>query len=796
MGNFLRALANKAFTYRWFVVAAWTILLVILGLSAAHFYKAPSSAISIPGTQAQETLDKFSEAFPDAGKGSGRIVLKATQEGETLEDNREVIDSVVSETRAIESVNQVSSPFEVPGSISEDGTIGYITIGLEQSTGSVGPSIISDIEAIVENARSDSLQVEMGGDVINKAPEEILGIGEIFGVVLALVVLVVTLGSLVSAGLPIVVALITVATSAAGLFALSEVIDISSTTPVLAIMLGLAVGIDYSLFIVNKYRHYLLKGYGYKEAAERSIATAGNAVIFAAATVVIALSALTIVQIPFMTSMGLAAASTVALAAAIAVTLLPALFAIAGARIFRGKTRRAIAVAQEQGPKDTHRVSHKTIWYRWGELIAKRPIAILVSLVVIIGVLALPARSLDLGLPTDEFAAVDSTERKAYEILKQGFGEGFNSPLIVLAEDIPPVTEEDKQLVRSQLEGAFNQAKQKAIADQTALYQQRMAAIQSPEEAIALQNEIALVQTQAVQQEQQAKQQLEVQITTYSQLYQLNRIAERIADLDGVDQALPALVTDDTKTGMIQVIPTTGPSDEKTIALIQTLRDSSTIERLTDSSGSLGVTGSTALQTDIDDKLTTALPQYLAVVVGLSFVLLVIVFRSILVPIKATLGFLLSVAAMFGVLVVVFQWGWLGIVDAPGPIVSFIPIIAIGILFGLAMDYEFFLVSSIQEEYERTGKAKRAVVDGFAIGSKVVVAAAVIMVAVFAGFVTNHDATIQAMGLGLAAGIFVDAFIVRLMIVPAVMTLLGKHAWWIPKWLERILPRVSIEGKE
>ena len=263
-----------------------------------------------------------------------------------------------------------------------------------------------------------------------------------------------------------------------------------------------------------------------------------------------------------------------------------------------------------------------------------------------------------------------------------------------------------------------------------------------------------------------------------------------------MQKVTPLLVTNDTTKGVLQVIPTTGPSDEATKQLIHQLREMETIRNITKSdSASLSVTGSTALQIDIDEKLAGALPQYLLVVVGLSFLLLMIVFRSILVPLKATLGFLLSVAAMFGAMVAVFQWGWFGLADAAGPIVSFIPIISIGVLFGLAMDYEFFLVSSIHEEYERTGNAKRAVVDGFAVGSRVVVAAAVIMVAVFAGFVTNHDATIQTIGFGLAVGIFVDAFIVRLIIVPAVMALLGGKAWWLPKWLDRILPHVSIEGK-
>jgi RND superfamily putative drug exporter len=271
----------------------------------------------------------------------------------------------------------------------------------------------------------------------------------------------------------------------------------------------------------------------------------------------------------------------------------------------------------------------------------------------------------------------------------------------------------------------------------------------------------------------------------------------RITDFDGVAQAQAALLTDNGTKGVIQVTPTTGPSDEETKDLVAYFRDEDNQASLTKNDAvGFGVTGTTAIQIDINKKLADAMPVYLGVVVGLSFIILMIAFRSILIPIKATLGFLLSVAAMFGALVAVFQWGWLGITDAPAPIVSFIPIIAIGILFGLAMDYEFFLVSGMQEAYHYTKKAKRAVVDGFAIGSRVVVAAGLIMVAVFAGFIGNHDATIQSMGFALAIGILVDAFVVRLVIVPIVMSYLGKAAWWLPKWLEKILPKISIEGKE
>jgi RND superfamily putative drug exporter len=637
----------------------------------------------------------------------------------------------------------------------------------------------------------------MGGDVISNVPGEILGVGEIIGVIIALVVLVITLGSLVAAGLPIVVAVATVIGGAAGLFALSNVVDITSTTPVLAIMLGLAVGIDYSLFIVNKYRHYLMQGYGYRDSAAKAVATAGNAVVFAAVTVVIALSALAVVGIPFMTNMGLAAAATVGLAALVSITLLPALFGIVGARIFRGATRKSIEIAQHKGPHESHTVSHATIWYKIAQRIAKHPIITLVVTVLVVAVIALPMKSLTLGLPSDEYAAVDTTQRKAYDALKRGFGEGFNSPLIVVAENVPAVTDADRQTVRAQVMAVFDRQVASETKKQTAQFEEQMAAAQTDAQRLEVGRQLQQAQVLGAQKIAQERAKLDQQMPTYERLYQLNKIADEISARSDVDTAMPLLAVDDTTKGVIQVIPKQGPSDASTKQLIHDLRDSTTVEHLAGNAvTTFGVTGSTALQLDIDAKLAQALPQYLFVVVGLSFVLLVLVFRSILVPVKATLGFLLSVAAMFGAMVVAFQWGWFGVAEAPGPIVSFIPIISIGVLFGLAMDYEFFLVSSIHEEYGRTGDAKRAVVNGYAIGSKVVVSAAVIMVAVFAGFVSNHDATIQTIGFGLAVGIFVDAFIVRLLIVPAVMALLGKSAWWLPKWLDRIVPNLSIEGED
>lgn len=768
MGNGLQKLGEVMFRLKWWVVLSWTVILVILGIIVMQVGPKTSSDISIPGTQAQQTLDRFKELFPDTGASSAKVVV-ASPEGKKIADYTEEIKALSADISEVSEVSTSLSPFDVPGAVSEDGTIGFVTVQLKPEGEMVSEATIEKINTLMDDSRKDGLVVEAGGDLVTQRLGEILGVGEIAGLVIAMVVLLITLGSLIAAGMPIVTAIVAVGVSMAGLFSLSHMIELSNTAPVLSVMLGLAVGIDYSLFIVNRYRMFVHEGYELKEAAGRTIATAGNAVIFAAATVVIALVSLSVVQIPFMTVMGVSAAATVAVAALVALTLIPALLGIAKYWVFGRKTRKEMKAIQAKHEIHEDEVKKNSVWYRWGETMIRFRFPILIVALAAIVTLALPASSLRLGLPTDEVAAPDSSAKQAYNLLAEGFGAGYNGPLLLVVEGLPEATEADKAAVRTQIVSEY----QKQLASQST-----SATTMTPE------------------MQQQAAAQLEAQVEQYAPYYQLQQVASRIGDVEGVDTAQAALVAENGKKGVIQVTPTSGPSDEATQELVATLRKDDTQKELLKIDGAhFGVTGTTAIQIDINKKLADALPLYLTVVVGLSLVILMLAFRSILIPIKATLGFLLSVFAMFGALVAVFQWGWFGITDAPGPIVSFIPIIAIGILFGLAMDYEFFLVSGMQEAFHKTKDAKKAVVQGFALGSRVVVAAGLIMVSVFAGFISNHDSTIQSIGFALALGIFVDAFIVRMIIVPIIMSFLGKSAWWIPKWLDKILPKVSIEGK-
>lgn len=761
MGRFLNKLGAFTYQHKWTTLGGWLVVAVILGLGALTFAKPPTGEITIPGTEAQITLDRAAELFPSIGLGSTKIVFKTSDSITPISDYKVSINDLVQKVEKIDGVTGIVSPFDNPTAISTKKDVAFAEVQLSGGVGSVATTTISELNKAIGDTRTSSgLTVEVGGGAVDHTPTDILGVGEIAGVVLALFVLVLTLGSLVSAGMPIVIALTTIAISMAGLFSLSEMIEIGSTTPVLAVMLGLAVGIDYSLFIVSRYKSYLLEGYGYQEAAGRAIGTAGSAVIFAALTVVIALSSLVVIQIPFMAIMGLTGAFTVGLASIVAVTLIPALLGFAGDKIFRQKTRLKISTAQAQGVKVTKSTGRTTVWYKWGKAITKRPVLVLIVAVLAIVAIAWPAFDIKLGLPTDQFAAVNTSQRKAYDILEKGFGVGFNAPLLVVVEGLPAVTDTERNLVRQQIMA-------KSLAPPiTNLSQPQM------------------------------KEMLDQQVERYSKLANLSKVANRIATVDDVAYAVPALISSDESKGLIQVIPKSAPSDLSTIQLISYIRNKENQKLLTgDKNTSLAVTGATALQLDINNKLAQAVPLYLTVIIGLSLVLLFIAFRSVLIPIKATLGFLLSVLAMFGALVTVFQWGWFGIAEAPGPIVSFIPIIATGILFGLAMDYEFFIVSSMHESYNKNGDARLAVKDGFGLGSKVVTAAGVIMIAIFAGFIFNHDATIQALGFGLAVGILVDAFVVRMTIVPAVMTLLGKSAWWLPKWVDRLMPHVPIDGE-
>ncbi|WBB92525.1 MMPL family transporter [Verrucosispora sp. WMMC514] len=737
MATLLYRLGRGSMRRRRLVAAIWLVVLVGLGLAAATLRGPTASNFTMPGTESQRALDLLDEQFPAAAGATGTIAVKAPAPGQLgTPEGQSVIQSVTQEATAVPGVLAAIDPFQV-GSVSPDGQYALIQVQFNDGADQITEEQREAYEQLGAEAEAQGWQVAPGGEVLNTEPE--VGSTEAIGVAVALVVLVVTFGSLVAAGMTMLNALIGVGVGMAGLFALSGVIELTSTAPILALMLGLAVGIDYSLFITSRYRQNLLDGMPADEAIGRAVGTAGSAVTFAGATVVIALAGLAVVNIPFLTVMGLAAAGTVTVAVLVAITLQPALLGFAGRRVLPRRLRSSVPVAltAEDVPDDaarrsdvtTHRAAPETatngsedtsaFGFRWARLITRFRIPVILVGLLGLGLLALPAPDMRLALPDAGTAPVGSAARVSNDLITEGFGPGFTGRLaVVVAGDDAGAT------------------------------------------AAAIPQVTALVQR-----------------------------------TDNVLAVAPPQLSPDGRTALLGVIPQTGPTDPATETMVHDIRTA-----VGDIQGAdVLLTGVTAIGIDISEKLSDALPIYLALVVGLSILLLMLVFRSVLVPVKAALGFLLTVAATFGITVAVFQQGHLADLvglDTPGPLISFLPILLIGILFGLAMDYEVFLVSRMREDFVHGDTAQQATINGMGHGARVVTAAALIMTSVFGGFIFLDDPVIKSMGFALAIGVAIDAFVVRMTIVPAVMSLLGKVAWWLPRWLDRALPNVDIEGEK
>ncbi|GAA4190374.1 MMPL family transporter [Microbispora amethystogenes] len=700
MATLLYRLGRFSFRRRGRVAALWLLLLVVLGLAAAAFHGPAGDKFSMPGTESQRALDALAKEFPQASGATGAIVVAAPQ-GRKLAPA--AVAPVVKEAAAIPGVVAALDPFRT-GAVSPDGRYALVQVQFAHAVEDVTDA--QRAAYLKAGSSAAGLRVEHGGEILKAAPE--VGGSEGIGVVIAAVVLIVTFGSLVAAGMTLLNALIGVGAGMGGLFALSGVVELTSVTPVLALMLGLAVGIDYSLFITSRYRQFLAEGVEPAEAAGRAVGTAGSAVVFAGATVVIALAGLSVVGIPFLSVMGLAAAGTVAVAVLVALTLLPAFLSYAGARVLPRRQRTGDDVG----------AAGRGFGYTWGRLVTRLRVPILVAGVLALGALTLPAQDLRLALPDAGTAAPGTPAREAYDLTSEGFGEGFNARLIAVVS------------------GADRAATTAAAGQAAKLIQQT----------------------------------------------------------PGVLAVAPPQPNAAGTTALLTIIPKAGPTAAATEDAVHAIR-----AKVAGIGGAeIAVTGATAVGIDVSDKLADAMPVYLLLVVGLSVLLLMLVFRSILVPVKAALGFLLTVGSTFGITVAIFQQGHLaGLlgVDVPGPLVSFLPILLIGILFGLAMDYEVFLVSRMREDYVRGDAPRQATINGMGHNARVVTAAALIMTAVFGGFVFMNDPIIKSMGFALAVGVLVDAFVVRMTLVPAVMSMLGRAAWWLPRALDRALPDLDVEGE-
>ncbi|MGI5121623.1 MMPL family transporter [Marinactinospora thermotolerans] len=798
MAEFLYRLGRGAARRARTVIALWVAILLAAGAAFALFSGELKETLSIPGTPTSEVSDRLTEEFSGLGGGTGTVVFQtedgaaftdeqrsaiteriaqvadlpgvedavdpfATEEAraeqqqqvsegrtgidegrEELQQGQEELDEARAQAEAAGMLDQVAPQLDAQQAeideglatleeqsaqleegealldmaadirmVSEDGSAALSNIAFTEPQQDVPQETKDAVMAVFEDDPVEGVTVDFGSDIAMAVPD-LLGIGEVVGLVVAAVVLVIMLGTLVGAGLPILTALIGVGVGALAGLSLSDVVEMASVTPILGVMLGLAVGIDYSLFIINRHRIQLKQGRDVKESIGLANGTAGNAVVFAGATVLIALLGLNLTGIGFLGVMGTVGALSILVAVLIAVTLTPALLSLAGPRILSRRERARLAegpaVASQEGDGDAAVRPMRT-----GAAVGRALLGIAVLVVV-----AIPALDLRLGLPDGSSEPHDSTQYRAYSIVSEEFGAGQNGTLLVAA-DLP---------------GSPTQ-----------------------EEAAA---------------------------------YQL-QLAEELYGQDSVVAVAPIAISDDRDLATFQVVPEDGPTSESTEELVHTLRDLAPLE----GAGTLGVAGTASGNIDISDKLSDALPTYLAVVVGFSLVILLLVFRSIFVPVVATLGFILSYFAALGGVVAIYQWGWLaGLfgVDSPGPILNFLPTILVGILFGLAMDYMLFLGTGMREAYVHGAPARTAVVQGVRAGRAVVTAAAIIMISVFGGFVFSHSAMIRPVGFALAFGVLLDAFLVRMMLIPALMHLVGEKAWWLPRWLDRILPNVDVEG--
>lgn len=689
---------------------------ILLALAVLAITMGPSFSgdLSMPGLKSQAAIELLNKEFanPQASQVAGgqtRMVIKAPKE-ETLssEASQAVIQKTLKEITEDKQVNSVVGPYENQ-SLNADKTIGYIDVTYKIPASEVTDQSREHIAAVADAMRFSGWKAELSGEAFVQM--KIMGPSEVIGVAIAFVVLAILFSSFLLGVLPIATAAVGLGIGLLGIMIGSNIVDIQSVALSLAAMLGLAVGIDYALFIVSRFRQQLAEGYERFESIAIANATAGSSVVFAAITVIIGLAGLSVVEIPFLTAMGLSGAFVVFVTMLTSIIMVPAVLAAFGDRISVRSGNKWLK-ARKKVNKQTN---------RWGRFVTRKPWTLTIAGVILLGAIALPFLHIQLGLPDDGQKPTEKTERRAYDLLTEAYGPGYHSPLVVLA--------------RADGEGDF--------------------------------------------------------------LENVANVMKEMGKLPNMASMSPAIPGPSGELALINIIPATGPHDIETSELVHLIRDRAP-KILENNHVELMVTGTAAVNIDISQKLNEALPKFCMVIVGLAFVLLMVVFRSLLVPLKAVLGFILSLAATLGFTVFVIQDGHMGSLFGfygTGTVLNFLPIIVVGILFGLAMDYEVFLVSRMREEYKHTGDAKEAVLAGMGHSGSVVTAAGLIMISVFTGFMLAEDPIIKSMGFALAFGILFDAFVVRMLIVPAVMTLMGKSAWYLPKWLDRILPNLDIEGE-
>jgi len=709
----LYRLGSAAARRPWRMITAWiAIAIAVLGLQVT-IGGDTSDDFSIPGTEAQQGIDLLTDRFPSEG-GVGGVVVIADPDGDVTDRvARAAVEATLAELADGPHVLGVSDPYDpANAAVSADGRVLFATVRYDVTP--PGAAEGQAAKAAVGIARDAGLRAELSREIVHGTESE--GGSEGIGLIVAVVVLLVAFGSVIAAGIPIGSALFGIFIGLGLVTVLAGATDVPSVSPLIASMIGIGVGIDYALFVVTRHRGFLHDGDDPVEAAALANATSGTAVLFAGFTVVVALLGLLLAGIPSVATMGYASAITVSVAMVAAVTLLPALLGLAGHRIDRWKIgRRAhtgeLAVA-----------ANRTIAGRWADHIGHHPWRY--AVVSLVGLLAIAAPALDMrtGIADDGVAGTDTTYRLAYDMLADGFGQGFNAPLTIAVDTGPGATI--------------------ATTDLTTIHQ-------------------------------------------------------AVANTPGVDYVTEPVVSPAGDTAVLTAFPATSPSATETEKLVHTLRDNVLPAEVASTGLDTYITGNTPAFIDISEKLSARLPVFIAAVVGLSFLLLMLVFRSIVVPLKAAVMNLLSIGGAYGVVVAVFQWGWgnefIGI-DTTVPISPFLPMIMFAILFGLSMDYEVFLLSRIREEYLRTGDNQHSVVVGLAATARVITSAALIMISVFSAFLLSPDIEVKMFAVGLSVAVLVDATIVRMVLVPSTMALMGDANWWLPTWLDRLLPHIDVEG--
>ncbi|OLF19246.1 MMPL family transporter [Actinophytocola xanthii] len=763
MAEWLYRIGKAAARHGWRVVAIWVGVFAVAGGGFGLGFGTLANNFDIPGTASSAVIAELERELPDYSGASGLVVIHTDDGGAFTEEQKQAYADLVARARnELPEVANVVDPFAAEaeraqraaqveggkarleqqaarlggatnpqleaqqaqldvadelldlaggiGLVSDDGSVAVVNVAFTVPRLKLSEETKQAVVDFFDGNAVDGVSVDYSTDIAQGVPE-VFGVGEAVGLVIACIVLLVMLSTVIAAALPIVTAVVGVGIGVLASLAFSSVVQMASITPVLGVMLGLAVGIDYSLFIVNRHRKQLAHDMDLDESVALANGTAGNAVLFAGSTVIVALLALNITGVGFLGVMGTVGAVCVAVAVLIAVTLTPAILGLIGQRVLGDRARTRLAAKPVSGTAATPMSTLRAV------------VTILVSVAALL-VVALPALSLRLGLPGGASEPVDSTTYRAYELTADAFGEGTNATLLVTA-DLPAGLDEGR--------------------------------------------------------------------TTLAQL----EIARAISEVGEVDAVAPIAVSEDGRLTAFQVKPAEGPNATSTEQLVRDLRAPDVLDGTSLAGTELGVAGQAAINIDISENLADVLPVYLAVVVGLSLLIMIVVFRSILVPLVATGGFVLSLLATYGATVAVFQWGWLGSVfgvSTPGPILSFLPVLLVGILFGLAMDYQLFLATGMREAFVHGSPARLAVAQGFRAGRSVVIAAALIMVSVFGGFVFSDSNIIRSVGFGLAVGVLLDAFVVRLLLMPALMHLLGASAWWLPRWLDRALPNVDVEG--